>query len=222
MTDKEEQAEQQLNALANKPGVMGFSVLDKKGNTLKHNFKCGQTMDDYKAIKIGGLFSDFLEKTKNKLSAANESVSNANRLNLSSEIDSIRLRTEKYEIIIVPAENHTLIILQDPNAIETKAIEEVQTETTPTEGDENTGENGDDKELSTEEVLKATDSEKQSMQASSSPSNNNTTSTSTSTNTTTTNNNNNNTTNNNNVSGSGSGNNNNSNTASTTTSAAKS
>lgn len=99
---KMSRVEETLNRINTHKGVMGIILVDSKGIAIK------STMDQNKTIEYGSLISNFLANAMNWIKS----------LHKDEEIQFIRIRSYKHEIMIAPDQDFSLIVLQVPDKLE--------------------------------------------------------------------------------------------------------
>jgi|Hof3ISUMetaT_17_FD_contig_31_404791_length_504_multi_2_in_0_out_0_1 dynein light chain roadblock-type len=105
--EDEEGPETSLRKLTQTFGVQGYVVLNKSGIPVKFH-----GMESAEAVHYAGLLSELVRHAREFLDRK------LFRSDDSTELENLRLRTRKHEIIIAPEEHYTLVVIQNPNYTE--------------------------------------------------------------------------------------------------------
>ncbi|KMZ87727.1 hypothetical protein PVMG_02480 [Plasmodium vivax Mauritania I] len=96
----EHEAEEILNRIKNHKGVVGILVVNSEGLVIKSTFDQQQS----------DLHASLLTQLSNK---ARDVI---RELDPQNDINFLRLRSKKHEIMIAPDKDYTLVVVQDPYA----------------------------------------------------------------------------------------------------------
>jgi len=105
--EDEEGPESSLRKLTQTFGVLGYVILNKSGIPVKFH-----GMENAEAVHYAGLISELVRHAREFLDKK------LFRSDDSSELENIRLRSKKHEIVIAPEENYTLVVIHNPNYTE--------------------------------------------------------------------------------------------------------
>jgi len=123
--EDEEGPESSLRKLTQTFGVMGYVILNKSGIPVKFS-----GMEQAEAIHYAGLLSELVRATREFLDKK------LFRSDDSSELENVRLRSKKHEIVIAPEENYTLVVIQNPNYTEPPAQQQTTAAVTEVQADQ--------------------------------------------------------------------------------------
>ena len=92
--------EELIKRITSHRGVRGFLILNNEGIAIRHSFtEASREL----AVQYAALFQSLAMKAKNVLQ----------EIDSNNELQLIRLRSKKDEIIVAPDNKHMLIIIQD-------------------------------------------------------------------------------------------------------------
>jgi dynein light chain roadblock-type len=99
----ENNIEELLKGVTQHSGVKGFIIVNKEGIPIRHSF---DDSDRGLAIHYAGLLQHMAMKTKSAIK----------QLDPSNDLDFLRLRSKKHEILVAPEQDYLLIVIQEPVA----------------------------------------------------------------------------------------------------------
>ena len=93
-----------LNRMASKPGVVGVLVVNADGIPIKSTFSTQRAVE----LQYAGLISTLVQSAIRTVAA----------LDGADELVSLRLRSEKHEIVASPENGAVLVVVQEPRTEE--------------------------------------------------------------------------------------------------------
>lgn len=105
--EDDEGPETSLRKLQQTFGVLGYVILNKSGIPVKYH-----GMESADAVQYAGLLSELVRACREFLERK------LFRSDDSTELENVRLRSRKHEIVIAPEENYTIVVIHNPNYTE--------------------------------------------------------------------------------------------------------
>ncbi|KAJ3440929.1 dynein light chain roadblock [Anaeramoeba flamelloides] len=91
-----------LKRVSTQPGFVGLVAITEKGQIIKSTFE-----EQEEAEKYALYLSHFIKQASNTVDALKEG----------DEVSFLRMRTKREEILMIPGDKYTLIVISDPNRI---------------------------------------------------------------------------------------------------------